>query len=98
MFQTVDRQLCRMTNNRMFDLGIACDMICVTRPPIHVTPLLVLRNVPYSHTLKTGCVLHPVDIGFLGTKFRLEAPAGYEGNRVCVAGCHTASRSGHIVF
>ena len=37
----VSHDLAQLTKQRMVDAGIGCDLICMTRPPLHAAPLFV---------------------------------------------------------
>lgn len=38
-FNAVDKALCRMTDKRMADNGISLDLVCLSKPPLHSSPL-----------------------------------------------------------
>lgn len=40
------KKLLRLTNERMTDNGIAMDLVCLSQPPLHVTPLFVFKSSP----------------------------------------------------
>jgi hypothetical protein len=40
----VDKRLCRMTTQRMIDNGISLDLICLSKPPLHATPLFLFQS------------------------------------------------------
>jgi hypothetical protein len=40
----VDAALAQDTKQRMIDRGIGCDLVCLTKPPLHVVPLLILHK------------------------------------------------------
>lgn len=42
----VDRRLYLLTKQRMVDGGIGCDIICMTRPPLHPVPLFLFSLDP----------------------------------------------------
>jgi hypothetical protein len=42
----VDRRLYLLTKQRMVDGGIGCDVICMTRPPLHPVPLFMFSLDP----------------------------------------------------
>ncbi|KAI8062508.1 hypothetical protein BC940DRAFT_261795 [Gongronella butleri] len=42
----VDKKLLRLTNERMSDNGIAMDLVCLARLPLHITPLLRYQSGP----------------------------------------------------
>ncbi|KAI8098681.1 uncharacterized protein BX664DRAFT_288302 [Halteromyces radiatus] len=43
---TVNKKLLRLTNERMTDNGIAMDLVCLSRLPLHITPLLRYASAP----------------------------------------------------
>ncbi|KXN66878.1 hypothetical protein CONCODRAFT_19988 [Conidiobolus coronatus NRRL 28638] len=40
----VDKKLLRMTFERMTDNGIPLDLVCLSRPPLHIAPLFVFQS------------------------------------------------------
>ncbi|KAM3588807.1 vacuolar membrane-associated protein iml1 [Umbelopsis sp. WA50703] len=40
------KKLLRLTNERMTDNGIAMDLVCLSKMPLHVTPLFVYKSSP----------------------------------------------------
>lgn len=42
----VNPSLEQQTKQRMIDKGIGCDLVCVTKPPLHVVPLFIMKK-PY---------------------------------------------------
>ena len=40
----VSPSLAQLTKQRMVDGGIGCDLICMTRPPLHAVPLFIYRT------------------------------------------------------
>jgi hypothetical protein len=40
----VDQQLASLTKQRMVDGGIGCDLICMSRPPLHAVPMFCYRR------------------------------------------------------
>lgn len=43
-FYKVDPQLAQITKQRMMDTGIGMDLICLSQPPLHVTPLFFVQQ------------------------------------------------------
>ena len=43
----VNPSLEQQTKQRMIDKGIGCDLVCVTKPPLHVVPLFIMKK-PYT--------------------------------------------------
>lgn len=49
----VNPSLEQQTKQRMIDKGIGCDLVCVTKPPLHVVPLFIMKK-PYIAKPNTG--------------------------------------------
>jgi hypothetical protein len=48
----VNPSLEHQTKQRMIDKGIGCDLVCVTKPPLHVVPLFIMKR-PYTPAYST---------------------------------------------
>ena len=42
----VQRDLAQLTKQRVVDNGVGCDVICVTTPPLHSSPLFIFPPAP----------------------------------------------------
>ncbi|KAI9223975.1 hypothetical protein BC828DRAFT_185659 [Blastocladiella britannica] len=43
-FLETDKRLLRLTTQRMLDNGVALDMICLARPPLHASPMFLIKS------------------------------------------------------
>lgn len=50
----IDPVLESLTKQRMIDKGIACDLVCLTKPPLHVVPLFCIKTKENSIPLNTN--------------------------------------------
>ncbi|KAI9596447.1 hypothetical protein BDF19DRAFT_464450 [Syncephalis fuscata] len=60
----VDKKLLRLTAERMFDSGIALDLVCLDQIPLHAAPLFKFKSgKPISNlgNIKDGSVMHKMD-------------------------------------
>eukprot|EP01119_Soliformovum_irregulare_P009438 TRINITY_DN2275_c0_g1_i3.p1 TRINITY_DN2275_c0_g1~~TRINITY_DN2275_c0_g1_i3.p1 ORF type:complete len:1283 (+),score=361.19 TRINITY_DN2275_c0_g1_i3:3701-7549(+) len=54
----VDSELTRMTKGKMIELGIGCDLICLTNPPFHRIPLFKYKDKQNEHAFDIPHWIH----------------------------------------
>lgn len=55
-FQITSSKLARITKHRMIEYGIGCDLICISRPPLHIVPLFLFRDKYLASSASTSSV------------------------------------------
>lgn len=57
-FQITNSKLARITKHRMIEYGIGCDLICISRPPLHIVPLFLFKDKYLSSSTPTTSSVH----------------------------------------